>query len=163
VIERSDRLVEVMEQELERERLPGQRVVVLALPEPPFAMYAPMLMAARGMPKPRAWWTLTLSPEPHVLTRTGPDEFELALTRSHFLANEFAWLFRGPAWPLREGAEVDLEGMRVTVRATNAEGPTRLGFTFDTPLEDPSLVLLHWRDGALRRFTPPVVGARVEL
>jgi hypothetical protein len=58
---------------------------------------------------------------------------------------------------------VELEGRRVTVLAAEWQGPTRLGFEFDAPLEDPSLVFLHTRAGALTRFTPPPVGTRLEL
>ena len=72
-------------------------------------------------------------------------------------------LFRGPRHPLRQGAQVKLQGMTVTVLEDNGKGPTRLGFTFDKPLEDPSFVFLRWKDGALRPFTPPPVGERVAL
>jgi hypothetical protein len=155
--------LQVTERELDRARLPGQRVVMLSLPEPTMGMYAPMVLATRGMPRPRAWWTLTLSPEPHVLTRTGPSTFELSLTRGQFLTSEFEHVFRGPSHPLPQGATVELEGMRVTVLESDARGPTRVGYAFDAPLEDPSLLLLHWKDGALRRFTPPGVGEPVSL
>ena len=53
--------------------------------------------------------------------------------------------------------------MRVTVLEADGAGPTRVGYAFDAPLEDPSLLLLHWKDGALRRFTPPGVGEKVSL
>ncbi len=160
---RGDAMLQVTRRELDEARLPGQRVVTLAVPEPLSAMYAPIILAAQGMPKPRAWWTLTLSPEPHVFTRTGPAAFELALTQGRFLTSEFEHLFRGPTHPLPQGAKVDLGGLRVTVLEADAGGPTRVGFELDTPLEDPSLVLLHWRDGALRRFTAPSEGARISL
>jgi hypothetical protein len=53
--------------------------------------------------------------------------------------------------------------MRVTVLAVDEQGLTRLGFAFDAPLESPSFVFLHWKDGGLRRFQPPAVGTRVGL
>lgn len=64
---------------------------------------------------------------------------------------------------LGEGAQVKLEGMQVTVLAADAQGPTRLGFEFDVPLEDPSLAFLHWREGVLCRLTPPPEGTRLDL
>jgi hypothetical protein len=155
--------LQTLERELDGKRLPEQRVATLAMPNPTFGLYAPIILATRGMPQPRAWWTLTLSPEPHVLTRTGPASLELALTRGRFLTSEFEIMFRSQRHPLPQGSQVKLKGMTVTVVEADAEGPTRLGFEFDTPLEDPSLVLLHWRDGALRRFTPPPQGERVPL
>ncbi len=66
-------ILQTLEHELDRKRLPEQRVVILPLPNPLLGMYAPMRMATRGMPVPLAWWTLSLSPEPHVLTRHGAD------------------------------------------------------------------------------------------
>lgn len=153
----------LLERELDYTRLPQQRLVVLPAPVPMLSMYLPMMMVTRGMPKPGAWWTLSISPEPHELTRSGPDSLELALTRNEFLTSEFESVFRGPSHPLRKGNQVKLQGMTVTVLEDNGKGPTRLGFTFDTPLEDPSLVFIRWQDGALRPFTPPPVGERLAL
>ncbi|MCY1073037.1 hypothetical protein [Archangium lansingense] len=157
-------VAQTLERELDYQRLPQQRLVVLPMPVAMTSMYIPMVMATRGMPKPLAWWQLSLSPEPHVLTRTGPDSIELTLTRNQFLTSEFEGVFRGvSSHPLRQGAQVKLKGLTVTVLETNDKGPTRLGFTFDRPLEDPSFVFLRWKDDALRPFTPPPVGERVAL
>jgi hypothetical protein len=156
-------VIQALERELDFQRLPEQRVVTLAVPNPVLGMYAPMILAARGMPQPAAWWALTLSSQPHVLTRTGPSSFELSLTRGRFLTEEFETLFRSPSHPLPQGTQVKLSRMTVTVVEADGEGPRRLGFEFDTPLEAPSLILLHWKDGALRRFTPPPEGERVPL
>lgn len=154
---------QALEQQLDFARLPGQRVVALPIPIPGFGLYLPMVMAARGMPKPEAWWTLSMSLEPHVLTRTGPTSLELSLTRGRFFTSEFEKVFRGPTYPLPRGSRVELQGLRVTVLEADAEGPSRLGFEFDLPLEDPSFVFLEWKDGGPHRFTPPPVGARVAL
>ncbi|MFL5352771.1 hypothetical protein [Archangium sp.] len=156
-------MLQTLERELDYQRLPGQRVIALPIPAPAVGMYVPMVLATRGMPPPHAWWQLSLSPEPHVLTRTGPDSLELSLTRGHFLTSEFEAVFRGPAHPLRQGDQVKLEELTVTVLAADEQGATRLGFTFDRPLEDPSFVFLRWKDDALRPFTPPPVGERVPL
>lgn len=153
----------LLERELDYQRLPQQRLVVFPTPVPMISMYIPMIMATRGMPKPLAWWPMSLAPEPHELTRSGPDSLELTLTRNEFLTSEFETVFRGPRHPLRKGAQVKLKGMTVTVLEDNGKGPTRLGFTFDKPLEDPSFVFIRWKDGALRPFTPPPVGERVTL
>jgi hypothetical protein len=81
----------------------------------------------------------------------------------HFLASEIEQVLRSPGYPFTTGTQVKLEGMQVTVLAADAQGPTRLGFEFDTPLEDLSLVFLHTRAGELTRFTPPPVGTRLDL
>ncbi|PTL84940.1 hypothetical protein [Vitiosangium sp. GDMCC 1.1324] len=156
-------VLQTLEHELDYRRLPEQRVVALTMPAPAVGLYVPMVLATRGMPKPRAWWHLSLSPEPHVLTRTGPDSLELSLTRGHFLTSEFERVFRGPSHPLRQGAQVKLNGMTVTVLEAEDQGPTRLGFTFDRPLEDPSFVFLRWTDGAMHPVPPPPVGERLSL
>jgi hypothetical protein len=154
-------MLQPLHQQLDWKRLPGQRVVVLPMPNPTVGLYVPILMALRGMPKPLSWWQLSLSPEPHALTRTGPASLELSLTRGHFLTSEFEGVFRGTNHPLPRGARVKLKGMTVTVLDADAEGPTRLGFEFDTPLDDPSFVFLGWKDDALQPVTPPPVGGRL--
>jgi hypothetical protein len=154
-------IVQTLEAELDYKAVPGQRVVTLAMPVPTFAMYLPFVMAANGMPKPQAWWSLTLSPQPHVFTRTAAETFELSLSQGRLLSSEFETVFRGPNHPLRAGQQVKLKGMTVTVLEADEKGASRLGFTFDTPLEE--LVLLGWKDGAVHRFTPPPVGAHVPL
>ncbi|QRK10756.1 hypothetical protein JQX13_12190 [Archangium violaceum] len=159
----TESILQTLEQELDYQRLPGQRVVLFPIPNPAIGLYGPMMMGARGMPKPLAWRQLSLSSEPHAFTRTGPASFELSLTRGHFFTNEFEIVFRGRSHPLPKGARVALTGMTVTVLDADDEGPTRLGFTFDKPLEDSSFVFLHWKDDALRRFTPPPVGERLLL
>ncbi|WNG36218.1 hypothetical protein F0U61_23010 [Archangium violaceum] len=152
-----------LERELDYQRLPQQRLIVFPMATPLMSMYLPTIMATRGMPRPLAWWQTSMSPEPHVFTRTGPDSFELTLTRNQFLTSEFEGVFRGPSHPLRQGAQVKLKGMTVTVLDANEKGPTRIGFTFDRPLEDPSFVFLRWKDNAMRPFTPPPVGERLPL
>ncbi len=160
----SEQLAQQAAGELDSSRLASQRVVVLGARDTLVGMYVPLFWALRGQPLPRSWWPLTLVQEPPLLTRTGPASFELEpAPGGHFLASELEQALRGPAHRLDTGAVVQLEGMRVTVLAADAEGPTRLGFEFEVPLEDPSLVFLRFEDKALRRFTPPPVGTRVAL
>jgi hypothetical protein len=149
--------------EVDFARLPSQRVVVLDARDIGVALYTPVLWALQGQPLPRSWWPLSVTPRTPVFTRTGPASIELELPEGHFLTSDAEQSIRGPQHVLGVGAKVTLEGMTVTVLAAEAEGPTRLGFTFDVPLEDPSLVFLRSREGGLRRFTPPPVGTRLEL
>jgi hypothetical protein len=51
----------------------------------------------------------------------------------------------------------------VTIESADNEGISRVAFTFDAPLEDPSIALLVWRNGALRRYTPPALGVTEPL
>ncbi len=149
--------------ELDLQRLPQQRVVLLDAKDMGVALYTPVMWALRDQPLPRAWWPLSLAPVSPILTRTGPASLELELPQGRFLASDIEQSLRGPEHKLGVGARVELEGMRVTVLAADAEGPTRVGFEFDAPLEAPSLVFLQSRSDGLRRFTPPPVGTRLAL
>ena len=79
------------------------------------------------------------------------------------LGGEFERFFRTAAFPLKPGDRVDLCGITVDVLAVNATGPTRVAFTFDRPLEDPTLCFLMWRDKGLRKATLPGIGQVMEL
>jgi hypothetical protein len=149
--------------ELDTTRLPTQRVVLLDARDVFVALYTPIYWEVRGEPVPRSWWSLSIVPESPVFTRTGEASLELELPKGHFLATEAEQSVRGSAHRLEAGARVKLEGMTVTVLAADEVGPTRLGFEFDVPLEDPSLVLLRSREGGVSRFTPPPVGTRIDL
>lgn len=156
----SEHRQQVLERELDVGRVSQQRVVLLSSPDPVVAMYTAMGWLVRGRPVPRAWWTLSMAPGEHVVTRTGPDTLELERTQGPFFASEWEQLYRAPLVALAPGDTVELQGLRVQVLEGDAQGPRRLRFTFDTPLEDPSLVLLQWREGALHKVPPPSPGER---
>jgi hypothetical protein len=160
---RGDRIHGILAGELDSGRLAQQRVAVLAAPDPMVGMYTAARWWMGGGVLPRAWWTLSFSPEVHRATRTGPSTLELELERGRFLATRGERLYRYAAAPVAQGTEVDMQGVRVKVLEADAEGPRRLGVTFDAPLEDPSLVLLYWKEGALRRLQPPPTGGQVLL
>jgi hypothetical protein len=45
------------------------------------------------------------------------------------------------------------------VGEVSADGrPLRADFTFDVPLEDPSLLWMQWQGSALAAYSPPAVG-----
>ncbi|AKJ06827.1 hypothetical protein ATI61_105206 [Archangium gephyra] len=150
--------------ELDPARIASQRVVVLEARDIGVLLYLPVHWALQGQALPRSWWPLAMVQESPIVTRTGPNSLALELPQGgHFLATEAEQTLRSPEHMLKQGEQVKLEGMQVTVLAADAQGPTRLGFEFDVPLEDPSLVFLHWREGTLRRLTPPPEGTRVDL
>ncbi|WNG44774.1 hypothetical protein F0U60_12260 [Archangium minus] len=162
--ETTARTAQELRRELDPARLPSQRVVILDARDLGTVLYTPVMWALQGQERPRSWWMLSLVQESPIVTRTGPASLALEMPRGgHFLTSDAEQSVRGPEFMLETGAQVSLEGMRVTVLAADAQGPTRLGFDFDTPLEDPSLVFLHWREGALRQLVPPPEGSRLEL
>ena len=80
------------------------------------------------------------------------------------MAQHLTSFVRGARDPMHAGDVIDLPGLRVEVIEV-AEGgsPSLVTFTFDRSLDDPSLRWLAWQDGAYVPFTPPRVGASVDL
>jgi hypothetical protein len=149
--------------ELDEARLPQQRVVTVVVSDPVIGLYPPIMRAAQGRTLPKSWLPLSLAPYDHVLHRSGDATLELSLPRGHFLSTEIEQLFRGPAFPMRVGEQLKVEGCHVTVLELDGHYPTRVRFEFDMSLDDPDLVLLTLEDQTLRRLRPPPVGARVTL
>lgn len=159
MIEHGHVAAQQLELELDSARLPQQEVATLAVPDPVIGIYVGMTRQTRPLTSARAWWPLTVAPHDHRLSRVSEHAFELELLEGRFLSSEFEQLFRGSAHPLRVGDRVVLDGLTVEPVAADAQGLTRVRFTFARSLEDPDLVLLHWRDGRLRRYAPPPIGA----
>ena len=141
----------------------SRRVVLVVAPDFATTAYAPSVRAYRERPLPRSWWTLSAAPYDHRLTRTGVDRFELEVLGGRMLTTIYERVFRGPDPPLRAGTQVALEGATVTVLEADAVGPRRVAFHFTVPLEDPSLLILEWRDGRLLPMPLPAIGASREL
>ncbi|WP_147439685.1 hypothetical protein [Corallococcus sp. CA049B] len=140
-------------------QLPGQRVVVLNAPNGTVGIYGSVQWWSTGMPLPRNWWVLSYkSGEQHV-TRTGPNSLELSLPKGqHYLNLLEERIYRGKNWPVKQGQEFDVGGMKARIEEADAEGPTRISFTFDVPLDDPSLKLVHWRNRKVVPWVPPALG-----
>ncbi|WP_395814824.1 hypothetical protein [Archangium minus] len=159
----NERLQTRFQEHLDMARLPEQRVVVLNAPNAMVGIYTSVQWWATGKVLPRAWWTLSYAAGEHHITRTGPSTLELSLERGRFLSTIGERIHRSGRFPLPAGHEVVMEGMKVKVLEADAEGPQKLSFTFDVPLEDPSLVMLHFKDRKLQRFTPPPQGDAVSF
>jgi hypothetical protein len=149
--------------EIDPARIASQRVVVLGAPDPMTGAYLPLMRALNGEPAPYAWFALAVTPYDHRMTRRGPTTLVLEATEGQFLTSFPEQLFRGVDFPMLPGDTVALEGVNVSIEAVNDKGPTRIAFDFDRPLEDPSMLMLTWKDGALRRHTPPAVGVSEDL
>jgi hypothetical protein len=94
-----------------------------------------------------------------------PDERTLVVRLPEgFLKRSFDQLTRSLEHPMFVGQRVELTGMVAEVGTLTSDGrPDQVSFTFDVPLEDPSLRWLWWNDGGFAPFVPPPVGATVEL
>ena len=102
-------------------------------------------------------------PLPVLVTRTGERTLELHF-RDGLLSPPNSDLHRDRSLPMPAGTEVHLSGFDVEVLTATVEGwPVDVKFTFDKPLEDPSLVFYRWKDRGFSLFTPPALGESVEL
>jgi len=145
--------------ELDPARTSEQYVITLASSDPALAIYLPMQAVVDGLPMPKAWHTLSMARGDHAITRTAPDAFELAPVEGAMTASAFEALYRSPDLAFAPGDVI--ESAPLTVEILEVEGglPARARFSFDgLALEDPSLALLEWRDGALRQAPMPAVG-----
>ncbi|HSD66861.1 MAG TPA: hypothetical protein VLF95_09180 [Vicinamibacteria bacterium] len=77
-----------------------------------------------------------------------------------FLDHDWLRMVRGLSRPFRPGDEVVLSGLRARVREITGDGrPAEVDFTFDVPLEDPSLLWTRLQaGGTLIPWSPPAVG-----
>ncbi len=147
------RLAEAMEDvELDPDGLGERTVVVLAAPDIAIGFHAPFHRALHRMPMPAAWRALSWAPCDHRFHRTAEDILEMELVDGSMEGSHLA-----------AGEVIEIRGMRATVLEMGAIGPARVEFQFDLALEAPSLILLAWRDGALRPVTLPPVGGAIDV
>ncbi len=149
--------------ELDESRVADSQVVLFNCPDPYTGLYPLMLRHYDGRPLPRSWWTLSLAPCTHRITRTGAREMELELVNGQMFTTVMEGLFRSARQPLRPGEAFDLGGLCVTVLDVGARGPTRLGLAFEDAPESDQYQLLVFQDRAFRRFVPPEMGHSVEI
>lgn len=142
----------------------NQDLIVVNPPVALLTSFAPFKWEACDEPVPRHFRVLTSSLFRPVKVHR-PDEKTL-LVRPEY--GYYAWvgdqIFRSPKHPMLLGQRVELTGMTVEITELTPDGrPYEAAFTFDVPLEDPSLRWLQFKDGAFVPFTPPAIGQTIEL
>jgi hypothetical protein len=144
------------------EGVPDQRTVFLTVH---FAVCwrGYFLRRLERLPMPERWWMLSAADAEHHYHRPSPERLVLETVGGEMMATRFECLVRSRDAPIRVGYEVDLDGMHVRVLGVGRYGPTRVEFTFDRSLDDPSIVLMAVLDGRLQRVEPPVVGETLRL
>ena len=116
-----------------------------------------------GHPLPRRIRTISCGSQKTRVERTGPRTLEVTF-EGGLISTPEVGLHRDPRFKLAPGSQVTLEGFQVEVlHSTEEKGPDRARFTFDKPLEDPSLVFYRWGERRYVRFVPPKLGEVVEL
>ena len=140
-----------------------QDVIVVNAPEPMLAGYLPILREVEGNPAPRR--TRVLAPGVPSVVMVRMDRRTLAIRPENgYLVTPGEWLLRPRHKPLSVGDRVDLAGMSVEItELTNDGRPAEAVFRFDLPLEDPALCWIRFGENGFERFTPPEVGAEMEL
>jgi hypothetical protein len=144
------------------EGVPDQRTVFLTVH---FAVCwnGHFLRRLERLPMPERWWMLSAADAEHHYHRPAPDRLELETVGGEMMATRFECLVRSRDAPIPAGYEVDLDGLRVRVIEVGQYGPTRVEFTFDRSLDDPSMVLMAVLEGRLQRVEPPLVGETLRL
>jgi hypothetical protein len=166
VIMKLDRHVEAVYREtpLLYSEDPAVHNVLLVAPDPLACAYPPIIHALLTERKALApWLCLSLAPHDHRLTRTADNALTLEVIDGCMLRTEFEQLMRSPLRPLRSGDKLNLCGVEIAILEANEIGPTKLGVTFERPLDDKALNFLVWRDGGIRRFEMPRIGESVPV
>jgi hypothetical protein len=72
-------------------------------------------------------------------------------------------VFRSFNTQIHAGDRIRLKGLEVEILGVGAVGATRISFTFDRNLDDPSLVFLAGPNGFVERANPPGIGGSLRL
>jgi hypothetical protein len=137
-------------------------VVGIGLSDPLVGMYlSGSLRVARPGPYPRAVHVLSLSSHDHRVKRTDDRTLEISIVDGTMLDAAFEVLVRPRSAPLRAGDVVPLGAWSVAIVADDGGRPTRFAVTFDRSVDDPSIAILQWKDGALRALPAPPLGSEV--
>ncbi len=109
-------------------------------------------------PLPRRFRALSFGPQRVVMRRTGDRTLGLDY-EGGILSTPFMELYRDRRLRMAPGDRVTLEGLSIEVRRVTADGRVdQAEFTFDRPLEEPSLRFYYWTDGGFAPLSPPPVG-----
>lgn len=138
----------------------SQKTVVLMNPSRIFtggAMIS-LVRAAYGYSVPARTWSLARN-LPLTITRIDERTIDIECEQG-LLPAILNRILRGPSHPMHAGQRITLSDMSVEVLALADDWqPSRARFTFAVPLDDPSLLLLCWKDGkGFVLYNPPAVG-----
>jgi hypothetical protein len=141
----------------------ADRDFVLAGSDPMVSLYAPTVLAAEGRAPPGACWTWIAGAKADMrITRTSASTLRIEPLGSTLMHGAFETLYRDPAIPFREGEGATVCGAPVTVSRVEGGLPASIELHLDD-MDSPSVALLAWQDGALRRLAAPVVGTSIAI
>jgi hypothetical protein len=136
--------------------------IVLNAPTPFVPWYQAAMRSTRGEVRPPVF-ILYAGTQSLEVERYADRSLELHAVRS-WLTEPFQSIRDLRRAPFRAGDQIALKHLSVEVREVNAEGaPTRVRFTFDRSLDDPTLTLRCWAGPEIALWSPPPVGGRRQL
>jgi hypothetical protein len=144
------------------EAAPAGRVFVVAS-DPLASIYAGAVLASEDTRPIACWSWLSGAPADHRLTRVDETTLSLEPVGTSFLRGPFEALYRAPAFPMKEGDEVEQCGARIRVAAVDDGRPARIEVRFGGSPEDGSIALLAWDGTRLARVLPPRRGEGITL
>ncbi len=140
----------VRDTEVDPATLPTQTAVVLVAPDFVVGLHSTPYRLLHRLPIPAAWRVLSWAPGTHRFVRAGADTLEMQVEGGEIASAT-----------LVPDTVITLRGMEVTVLAADERGSSRVRIQFDRSLDEPSLVLLAWSNGRLRRIAPPPLGETI--
>lgn len=141
-----------------------REVIVAFAPNDGFSSYLTVTRVADATPGPRSARTLATSTGPVVFSRL--DARTLRVTaRDGLLTTPVERMVRAPHRRFAVGDRAPLGGSGVAeIEAITSDGrPAQVRFLLPHPLDDPRYVWRAWQHSAFVEWTPPPVGAQVEL
>jgi hypothetical protein len=145
--------------QVENDRLPKQRMIVMNAVDASLGFYIPLIRQAEGLPSPERCWVLSGSPTPMNILRTASNAIELTIVSGQSATgSSYEQMFRSFRDPLQVGDTFDLDGMRVEVLGVRDGGFVSALFTFDRPLDDPTLLFVHAGPYGIQQIHIPSIG-----
>jgi hypothetical protein len=149
----------VLRAELDPARVAKQRVYLISAAEFTTTFYFAYIWGTHGLPLPRSFAPVSVTPFAVDLSRTGAREFRLHALGGGFLTSGQEQMFRARDPGVQVGQRFDTAGMRVTVLRAERGQAQLLGVELDRSLDDPDVVLLHSTPEGIVRLQPPAIGA----
>ncbi len=141
----------------------GRDLVFVTAPEYFAVRLVQLERRVEGRPLPRRFRALSFGPQDVIVERTDARTLELEYVGG-ILQDQGLELYRSRRVPMSPGDRVELEGLSIVVLEVTSDGrASRARFTFDTPLDAPSLVYYAWGKQGFEHFTVPAIGEKRRL
>jgi hypothetical protein len=141
----------------------GRELVVINAPDYFHVKLIPVRAALEQVPGPSALRALSFGSIALRITRSDARTLDVQY-HGGILRSPLLELYRARSLPLPVGTKVELSDMTVEVTERTPDGRAAAArFTFRTPLDDPRYRWLAWSNGRYAPFTPPPIGASVQL